>query len=53
MYVKRNSCVFQGDEYEIVDNSREHWWLAKSSAGKQGYIPSNYVKRKFDLEIYE
>lgn len=20
---------------------------------KQGYIPSNYVKKKFDLEIYE
>lgn len=43
----------KGEQYEIIDNSREHWWLAKNSTGKQGYIPSNYVKRKFDLEIYD
>ncbi|XP_025085386.1 tyrosine-protein kinase TXK-like isoform X2 [Pomacea canaliculata] len=43
----------KGEEYEILDNSREHWWLAKNKKGKQGYIPSNYVKKKFDLEIYD
>lgn len=43
----------KGDEYEILDNTREHWWKAKSREGKTGYIPSNYVKKKFDLEIYD
>ncbi|KAL8562218.1 hypothetical protein ACOMHN_005203 [Nucella lapillus] len=43
----------KGDQYEILDDSKEHWWLAKSRRGEQGYIPSNYVKRKFDLEIYD
>ncbi|KAK7464024.1 hypothetical protein BaRGS_00037988 [Batillaria attramentaria] len=43
----------KGDEYEILDNSREHWWRAKNRDGKTGYIPSNYVKKKFDLEIYD
>ncbi|XP_076467767.1 tyrosine-protein kinase Btk-like [Babylonia areolata] len=43
----------KGDQYQILDNSREHWWLAKNRKGEQGYIPSNYVKKKFDLEIYD
>lgn len=43
----------KGDEYEILDNSREHWWRAKNREGKAGYIPSNYVKKKFALEIYD
>ncbi|XP_071086830.1 tyrosine-protein kinase Btk-like isoform X1 [Haliotis cracherodii] len=42
-----------GEEYEILDDSREHWWQAKDKKGNQGYIPANYVKRKFDLEIYD
>ncbi|KAK7097302.1 tyrosine-protein kinase Btk-like [Littorina saxatilis] len=43
----------KGEQYEILDNSREHWWLAKNENGRRGYIPSNYVKKKFDLEIYD
>ncbi|KAJ8297441.1 LOW QUALITY PROTEIN: hypothetical protein KUTeg_023972 [Tegillarca granosa] len=45
--------LIQGEEYEILDDSREHWWLAKNNIGEQGYIPSNYVKKKFDLEIFD
>ena len=25
--------LLQGEQYEIVDNSREHWWFAKNSNG--------------------
>ncbi|XP_062608215.1 tyrosine-protein kinase Tec-like [Saccostrea cucullata] len=45
--------LIQGEEYEILDDSREHWWRAKSKTGKSGYIPSNYVKKKFDLEMFD
>ncbi|XP_064607740.1 tyrosine-protein kinase Btk-like [Liolophura sinensis] len=41
-------------EYEILDDSNEHWWLAKDVlTGKTGYIPSNYVKQKNDLQTHE
>ncbi|CAO1339322.1 unnamed protein product [Diamesa hyperborea] len=33
-------------EYEVIDDSQEHWWKVKDSAGNIGYIPSNYVKEK-------
>ncbi|XP_033742868.1 tyrosine-protein kinase TXK-like [Pecten maximus] len=42
-----------GEEYEVVDDSKEHWWLSRNKRGQSGYIPSNYVKRKFDLEIFD
>ncbi|XP_022322441.1 tyrosine-protein kinase Tec-like isoform X1 [Crassostrea virginica] len=45
--------LIQGEEYEILDDSREHWWRAKDKNGKSGYIPSNYVKKKFDLEMFD
>ncbi|XP_069129754.1 tyrosine-protein kinase Btk-like isoform X2 [Argopecten irradians] len=42
-----------GEEYEVIDDSKEHWWLSRNKRGQSGYIPSNYVKRKFDLEIFD
>ncbi|XP_052281781.1 tyrosine-protein kinase Tec-like isoform X2 [Dreissena polymorpha] len=45
--------LITGNEYEIIDDSRDHWWFAKNQAGVTGFIPANYVKKKFDLEIYE
>lgn len=27
--------IMQGEEYEILDDSREHWWRAKD---KDGYV---------------
>uniref|UniRef100_K1QIS8 non-specific protein-tyrosine kinase n=1 Tax=Magallana gigas TaxID=29159 RepID=K1QIS8_MAGGI len=46
-------ALLQGEEYEILDDSREHWWRAKDKDGRSGYIPSNYVKKKFDLEMFD
>lgn len=33
-------------EYEVIDDSQEHWWKVKDKQGNIGYIPSNYVKAK-------
>lgn len=42
-------------EYEVIDDSQEHWWKVKNQHGQIGYIPSNYVKAKelLGLEKYE
>ncbi|XP_075152585.1 tyrosine-protein kinase Btk29A isoform X1 [Haematobia irritans] len=42
-------------EYEVIDDSQEHWWKVKDAMGNVGYIPSNYVKPKalLGLERYE
>ena len=42
-----------GEEYEVIDDSRDHWWLAQNRSGLQGYIPANYIKKKFDLEVFD
>lgn len=46
---------FQNAEYEIIDDSQEHWWKVKDQHGTIGYIPSNYVKPKelLGLDKYE
>lgn len=45
----------QNAEYEIIDDSQEHWWKVKDQHGNIGYIPSNYVKPKetLGLDKYE
>lgn len=42
-------------EYEVIDDSQEHWWKVKNQHAQIGYIPSNYVKAKelLGLEKYE
>lgn len=42
-------------EYEVIDDSQEHWWKVKDQHGTVGYIPSNYVKAKelLGLDKYE
>ncbi|XP_068143885.1 tyrosine-protein kinase Btk isoform X4 [Drosophila tropicalis] len=42
-------------EYEVIDDTQEHWWKVKDAVGNVGYIPSNYVKPKalLGLERYE
>lgn len=46
---------FQNAEYEVIDDSQEHWWKVKDQHGIIGYIPSNYVKPKetLGLDKYE
>lgn len=45
----------KGAEYEVLDDSQEHWWKVKDQNGAVGYIPSNYVKEKelIGLQKYE
>ncbi|KAL6440351.1 hypothetical protein ACFW04_003122 [Cataglyphis niger] len=45
----------KGAEYEVLDDSQEHWWKVKDENGSIGYIPSNYVKEKelLGLQKYE
>ncbi|XP_059061842.1 tyrosine-protein kinase Btk29A isoform X1 [Achroia grisella] len=45
----------KGAEYEVIDDSQEHWWKVKDENGSIGYIPSNYVKEKetIGLQKYE
>ncbi|XP_077297809.1 tyrosine-protein kinase Btk29A isoform X2 [Arctopsyche grandis] len=45
----------KGSEYEVLDDSQEHWWRVKDGNGAVGYIPSNYVKEKelLGLQKYE
>ncbi|XP_011299224.1 tyrosine-protein kinase Btk29A isoform X1 [Fopius arisanus] len=45
----------KGAEYEVLDDSQEHWWKVKDGHGSIGYIPSNYVKEKelLGLQKYE
>ncbi|XP_047989997.1 tyrosine-protein kinase Btk29A isoform X8 [Leguminivora glycinivorella] len=45
----------KGAEYEVIDDSQEHWWKVKDENGAVGFIPSNYVKEKetLGLQKYE
>lgn len=45
----------KGAEYEVLDDSQDHWWKVKDENGATGYIPSNYVKEKelLGLQRYE
>ncbi|XP_017783222.1 PREDICTED: tyrosine-protein kinase Btk29A isoform X2 [Nicrophorus vespilloides] len=42
-------------EYEVIDDSQEHWWKVRDNHGNTGFIPSNYVKEKelIGLQQYE
>lgn len=35
----------QGQRLTVLDNRRDHWWLAENAEGESGFIPSNYVRR--------
>lgn len=45
----------KGAEYEVIDDTQDHWWKVKDEHGSVGYIPSNYVKEKetIGLQKYE
>ncbi|XP_071949329.1 tyrosine-protein kinase Tec-like isoform X2 [Antedon mediterranea] len=39
-------ALVKGEEYVILDDSREYWWKAKNQHAQCGFIPSNYVEEK-------
>ncbi|UYV61124.1 BTK [Cordylochernes scorpioides] len=46
-------CLVEGEAYEVVDNSREHWWQVRNKHGQMGFIPSNYVEATPGLTKHE
>ncbi|XP_059179281.1 tyrosine-protein kinase TXK-like [Physella acuta] len=45
--------LIAGEQYIILEDSAENWWFAKNREGKEGYIPSNYIKKNCGLEVFE
>ncbi|XP_025205884.1 tyrosine-protein kinase Btk29A isoform X2 [Melanaphis sacchari] len=47
--------LVKGCEYDVIDDSQDHWWKVRDEHGAIGYIPSNYVKEKefLGLQKYE
>ncbi|KAL3266722.1 hypothetical protein HHI36_010883 [Cryptolaemus montrouzieri] len=43
----------KNQEYEVIDDSQEHWWKVKDTKGNIGFIPSNYVKAKEFLGLQQ
>lgn len=45
----------EGDEYDVVDDSKENWWQVKNRKGELGYVPSNYIQERslIGLNQYE
>ena len=45
----------KGEEYEVLDDSQDHWWQVRNKKGEEGFIPSNYVKEKdaLGLQTYD
>ncbi len=41
----------KGEEYEVLDDSQDHWWQVRNKIGEEGFIPSNYVKEKDALGL--
>uniref|UniRef100_A0A8D0GQ13 Tyrosine-protein kinase n=1 Tax=Sphenodon punctatus TaxID=8508 RepID=A0A8D0GQ13_SPHPU len=45
----------RNEEYYVVENSEEHWWMVIDKNGHEGYVPSSYLVEKSpeNLQIYE
>lgn len=43
--------LVKGEEYEVLDDSQDHWWQVRNKLGEEGFIPSNYVKEKDALGL--
>ncbi|CAL4125722.1 unnamed protein product [Meganyctiphanes norvegica] len=45
----------KNEEYEVIEDSQEHWWKMRNKEGQEGYAPSNYVQEKghLGLEQYD
>jgi hypothetical protein len=38
-------ALVKGQKYIVFDDARPHWWRARDERGREGYVPSNYVKK--------
>uniref|UniRef100_A0A8C4WHE3 Tyrosine-protein kinase n=1 Tax=Gopherus evgoodei TaxID=1825980 RepID=A0A8C4WHE3_9SAUR len=36
----------RGEEYYIIDNSEDHWWMVQDKNGHEGYVPSSYLGKE-------
>lgn len=43
--------LFKNEDYEVIDDSKMHWWYVKNKHGECGYIPSNYVQEKASVGL--
>lgn len=50
---KGDLSLEKGEEYEVVNDTQEHWWQVKDKYGTVGYIPSNYVEEKASLGLWQ
>ncbi|CAL9694806.1 unnamed protein product [Knipowitschia caucasica] len=42
--------ITQGEEYTILHKQDQLWWRAQDKHGNKGFIPSNYVTEKTNIE---
>ncbi|XP_006021229.1 tyrosine-protein kinase ITK/TSK [Alligator sinensis] len=51
----RELTLQRNEEYYIIDNSEERWWMVQDKNGHEGYVPSSYLVEKSpdNLQIYE
>lgn len=43
----------RGEEYRILHKQDQLWWRAEDQHGNKGFIPSNYVTEKHNIEANE
>ncbi|XP_006629905.2 tyrosine-protein kinase TXK isoform X2 [Lepisosteus oculatus] len=43
----------QGEEYTIIHKQDQHWWKARDKHGNEGFIPSNYVTEKNNMQAHQ
>ncbi|KAK3519270.1 hypothetical protein QTP70_023140 [Hemibagrus guttatus] len=43
----------KGNEYKILHKQDQLWWRAEDQEGNTGFIPSNYVTEKHNIEVNE
>lgn len=34
-----------GDQFTVLEQTDEHWWLAQNGFGQIGYVPHNYIDK--------
>uniref|UniRef100_T1JI97 Tyrosine-protein kinase n=1 Tax=Strigamia maritima TaxID=126957 RepID=T1JI97_STRMM len=44
--------LIKGEEYEVIDGTKENWWQVRNNHGEIGYVPSNYVEEKSALGLH-